>query len=81
MDAVLIAGAIVYGFLLILTIFNRGWLFSSAVFFMTLGILVYVEMTLTMAGKTWIVIGLGFVALLCLVKTIANFGSFRIDRY
>jgi hypothetical protein len=77
----MIAGAIIYGLLCLLSIFNKGWLFSSALFLMSLGILVYIEESLTIAGKAWLVSGFGLIALLNLVKALSNFGNFKLGRY
>jgi predicted membrane protein len=76
----IIVVTVIFCALLLISIFNKGWIFSSALFFCAMGMLIYVEQTVTMNGKDWIVLGLGMVALLALLKTVLNFGSFRRDR-
>lgn len=67
--------------LLAMSIFNRGWLFSAGLFCCSIGMLWYIESDVTMTGKGWMVAGLGLVCLLNLVKTLANFGRFKVGRY
>lgn len=79
-SAWLLPGAIVYGFLLILSVFNKGWLFSMVLFFLSIGIAVYIETNLDIAGKSWIILGIGVLTLFSLLRTVANFGRFNPAR-
>lgn len=66
--------------LLVLSIFRRGWLFSAGLFCFTIGMLWYIEATVEMTGKAWVVAGLGLICLLNLVQTMSNFGRFKVGR-